>query len=81
MNFVSAKASNAFGVIKGVFVNISIALEILMMFIKSATFLSKITGDLKNVYQLLFYIPLFLVNTTKIYIKGVYLDYYFNDSS
>ena len=41
----------------------------------------KITGYLKNVYQLLVSLLFSLVKTTKIYIKGVCLVYNFKDSS
>ena len=52
MNFLSAKVSNTFGVVKAVFVNTSTTLEMLMNFIKSTNWLYKITGYLQNVYQL-----------------------------
>ena len=53
----------------------------LMIFIKSANLLHKITGYLLNLYQLLFSLPFFLVKTAKTYIKGDFLVYDFKDSS
>ena len=69
MNILSVKVSNTSAVVKAVFVNTSIALEMLMIFIKSANLLHKITGYLLNVYQLLFSLPFFLVKTTKYTLK------------
>ena len=81
MNILSVKVSNTFVVVKSVFVNTSIALEMLMIFIKRANLRHKITGYLQNLYQMLFSLLFFLVKTTKIYIKGVCLVYDFKDSS
>ena len=81
MIFLSAKDSNKCGVVKVVFLNTSITLERLTILMKRANLLYKITGYLQNRYQLLFFLPFFLVKATKIYIHRVHLVYDFIDHS